>query len=121
VEVAPFEDDGRLVAKRLEVATELMQGDTGLDRHSEVGLVDGQDVVHPFVGQNDVANDKAWGDGMHGSDDFDFCIPGISIFDDSLDLADAAGLFELVVQDVELDLVIPIDEARHIGCRMELD
>jgi hypothetical protein len=33
-----------------------------------------------------------------------------------LDFGDAAGFLELVVRDVELDLIVPVDKARHFGC-----
>ena len=115
MEISPFKDNGRLIAKRLEVATELMQRDTGLDRHGEGGLVDREDLVHLLVGQNDITADEARRDGVHGSNDFYFSIFGIGIFDYGLDFANAAGFLELGVWDVELDLVVPIDKARH-GC-----
>jgi hypothetical protein len=116
MEVAPFEYHWRLVAERLEIVAKLVQRYTGLDCHGENGLVDGEDFVHLLVRQDDVAADEAGRDGMHGSDDFDFSIFGIGVFDDGLDFGDAAGFLELVVRDIELDLVVSVDEARHCGC-----
>jgi len=121
MEIAPLEDDGRLVSKRLEIVAELVQRDTGLDCHGEIGLIDGEDLVHLLVGHDNVTTNKARRDGVHGSNDFDFGIFGIGVFDDCLNFADGAGSFELVVRDVELDLVVPVDEARHVGCENELD
>jgi hypothetical protein len=121
VEVAPFKDNGRLVAKGLEVAAKLVQRDTGLNRHGEVGLVDREDLVHLLVGQNNVATDEARRDGVHGSDDFDFGILSVGIFDDGLDFADAAGFLELGVWDVEFNLVVPVDKLRHFCGEMKCD
>ena len=81
----------------------------------------GWDLVHLLVRQNDITTDEARRDGVHGSDDFDFCILSIGIFNDGLHFADAAGFLELGVRDFELDLIVPIDELRHFCfcCRME--
>ena len=68
---------------------------------------------------DDVTANEARRDGVHGSDDFDFGIFGIGILDDGLDFADAAGFLELGVRDVEPDLVVPVDEARHRCCKTE--
>ena len=116
MEVAPFKHNGRLIAKGLEVATELVQRDASLNRDGKVGLVDREDLVHVLVRQDDVTTDKARRDGVHGSNNFDFGILSIGIFDDGLDFADAAGFLEFGVRDIELDLVVPVDELRHLGC-----
>ena len=121
MEVAPFKHNGWLIAERLQVATELVQRDTSLDCHGEIGFVDGKDLVHLFVRQNNITTDEAWRDGVHGSNDFDFRILSIGIFDNCLNFADAAGFFELGVRDVELDLVVPVDKLRHFGCTKESD
>lgn len=121
VEVAPFKDNGRLIVKRLEIATELVQRHSSLNRHSDIGLVNGEDLIHLLVRQDDVTTDEARRDGVHGPNDFDFSILSISIFDNCLDFADAAELLELGVRDVELDLVDPVHEARHFGCETEFN
>lgn len=113
VEVTPFENDGRLIAKRLEVATQLVQRHTGLDGDGKVSLVDRQDLGHVLVGHDDVTADKTRRDGMHGSDDFDFGISGVGIFDYGLNLRDATGLLQLFVRYIELDLIVPVDEGLH--------
>ena len=53
---------------------------------------------------------------MHGTNDLDFGIVGIGLFDDGLDFLDGGWSFELGVRDVELNLVVLVDKARHVGC-----
>lgn len=98
-----------------------MQRHTSLDRHGEVGLVDRENLIHLLVRQDDVTTDKARRDRMHGSDDLDFGIFSVCIFDNGLNLADAAGFLELVVRNIELDLVVPVHKARHFDCARKYD
>ena len=115
-EVAPFKNHRALISKRFEIVAKLVESDSGLDSDGEVFFIHGENLSHPSAGQHDVTADEARRDGVHGADELDLGIVGIRLFDDSLDFLDGAWFLELVVRDVELDLVVPVDEARHVGC-----
>lgn len=114
-EVAILKDDGRLVHKRLKVAAKLIEGYAGLNSSSEIVFVDGDSFVHLLTGDDDVATNEAWRNGVDCSDSLDFCIAGVSLSDYPLDFISAARLLELGIVHMKLDGVVPIRKGRH--CR----